>query len=344
MQSPNFCLVILFFFCAFITSTYSYPQNSQARTPSPIRVVPTTPGKATGTSTAPSRTTAPVKAQASAAAIRGTGLIPPQGDHPDWSYRNGEYIPDQQDHFRFHCYLAMSPYGEYWKKCPIVFPGGFTILQNFSGGYIARVEEMKKIVIVFKGFGSYKDVDLTPASISSFVANCADCMVAAGVRDQYLRLKAETNDFAVAKNAVAASSSNGGDQILFSVTGLGWGGALAALCGLDLGMRNLVHYSHNSGTPRFMNDAAVIKYDNLFQFLAGQSVVANNDYAVQYVPKGVYSHIGQKVRIHGPKSQWYVNCFGNNENSTCLGDGSSAADHTFYFTPIGQCGSPDKGF
>ncbi|KAI9610629.1 hypothetical protein H4Q26_006776 [Puccinia striiformis f. sp. tritici PST-130] len=107
-----------------------------------------------------------------------------------------------------------------------------------------------------------------------------------------------------------ASSSNGGDQILFSVTGLGWGGALAALCGLDLGMRNLVHYSHNSGHR------------------AGQSVVANNDYAVQYVPKGVYSHIGQKVRIHGPKSQWYVNCFGNNKIHMPR-DGSSAADHTF---------------
>jgi hypothetical protein len=78
--------------------------------------------------------------------------------------------------------------------------------------------------------------------------------------------------------------------------------------------------------------------------------------------------MGQKVRIHGEKSQWYVNCFGNNvsqqilntinqrnpeltstrlvfwyqENSTCLGDGSSSADHSFYFTPIGQCGSADK--
>jgi hypothetical protein len=35
-------------------------------------------------------------------------------------------------------------------------------------------------------------------------------MVAAGVRNQYLRLKAETNDFAVAKNAVATSTNNGG--------------------------------------------------------------------------------------------------------------------------------------
>ncbi|EFP75025.2 uncharacterized protein PGTG_01618 [Puccinia graminis f. sp. tritici CRL 75-36-700-3] len=343
-MSPILHLVILFVFFVSITLSRSHPQGSQPRTTSPLPVAPSTPRPATVRGSTPSRTTGTTKTQASHGAIRGTGLIPPQGDHPEWSYRNGEYIRDQQDHFRFHCYLAMSPYGDYSHKCPIAFPGGFQVLQHFSGGYIARVEEMEKVVIVFKGFATYQDVDLTPASVSSFVSDCADCMVAAGVRNQYLRLKAETNDFAVAKNAVVTSTNNGGKQMLFSVTGLGWGGALAALCALELGSQNWVHYSHNSGTPRFMNDAAVLRYDNLFQFLAGQSVVSNNDYAVQYVPKGVYSHIGQKVRIHGEKSQWYVNCFGNNENSTCLGDGSSSADHTFYFTPIGQCGSADKGF
>ena len=35
---------------------------------------------------------------------------------------------------------------------------------------------------------------------------------------------------------------------------------------------------------------------------------------------------------------------GNNENSTCLGDGSSSADHLYYFTPAGHCGSANKGF
>lgn len=32
--------------------------------------------------------------------------------------------------------------------------------------------------------------------------------------------------------------------------------------------------------PRTFNMAAVIKYDNLFQVLAGQSVVARNDFSV----------------------------------------------------------------
>ncbi|MBW0530828.1 hypothetical protein O181_070543 [Austropuccinia psidii MF-1] len=272
-------------------------------------------------------------------------IPPPRCDHLDWRYRNGEYIRDQQDHFRFHCYLAMAAFGNFAATCPQTFTQGFRVLQTFSRGFIARIEEMKKVVIVFQDIKRkyYGNVDLNPVPVSGFIKNCSDCLVAAGIVQRYLDVKRETNGFAVAKAEVRASA-NTSNPMLFSVTGAGWGGALAALCGLDLGSTNDVHYAHNSGTPRFMNYAAVARYDDLFQLLAGQSVVSRNDFAVNFVPYGNFTHLGQKVRIWGEKSQWYVNCFGCNENATCLGDGSSEDDHYNYFTPAGYCGSADKGF
>ena len=35
-------------------------------------------------------------------------------------------------------------------------------------------------------------------------------------------------------------------------------------------------------------------------------------------------------------------CYGNNENSTCLGNGSSTSDHLYYFAKPGSCGAADK--
>lgn len=237
----------------------------------------------------------------------------------------------------------MSAYGDFRATCPSTFTQGFEVLQEFNipghpygqSGYIAKVPEMKKIVIVFKG-NSLDGLDFQYQSIEGLVANCQGCMVAKGVYDLYMLAKKATNDFAVAKQAVKDTG------LLFSVTGHGVGGAVAALAGLDLGARNLVHYSHNQGAPRSFNYASVVRYDNLFQVLAGQSLVAKNDKTVQQIPFGAYYHVGSKVHITGDKTQWLTNCYGNNENSTCLGNGSSTQDHLYYFTKPGQCGSKDK--
>ncbi|KAH9812104.1 hypothetical protein DFH28DRAFT_899814 [Melampsora americana] len=260
-------------------------------------------------------------------------------DHPDWFYLNNKewykLDPTQQDHMRFHAYLAMSVYGDYTKTCPKTFLKGFTVLQNFEGGYIAQIPEMVKIVIVFRGTGGY-NIDWTPTTLEDIVPDCAGCQVAKGIKQQYLRIKSITNDFIVAKKAVIRT------KLLFSVTGHGTGGSIAALAGMDLGARNLVHYSHNSGMPRTFNMPAVIRYSNLFQVLSGQSVVARNDFAVHIVPLGPLVHIGSKAHITGDKTQWLKNCFGDNEDKRCLGDGSSQSDHKYYFTPLGQCGSANK--
>lgn len=76
-------------------------------------------------------------------------------------------------------------------------------------------------------------LDRTPVSIEGLVSNCSGCKVAKGVYDLYMLAKKATNDFAAAKQAVKDTG------LLFSVTGHGVGGAVAALAGLDLGARNL---------------------------------------------------------------------------------------------------------
>ncbi|KAG0144980.1 hypothetical protein CROQUDRAFT_659295 [Cronartium quercuum f. sp. fusiforme G11] len=268
-------------------------------------------------------------------------------DHPEWSYLNSipwyKHDPTQQDHARFHSYLSMSAYGDYRKECRTTFTKGFKVLEDFSTdigqtGFTAWIPEMKKIVIVFKGYGNYPELSWVPTSVEDFVSDCTGCKVAQGIRDLYLSTKRSTNDFAIARKAVETTGLH------FSVTGHGIGGAVAALAGLDLGARNLVHYSHNQGTPRVFNYAAVVRYDNLFQVLSGQSLVHDNDYMVQSIPVGQYYHLGTKVQVSGPNQRWLVNCYGSNENSTCLGNGSSVSDHKTYFTPITTCGSADKGF
>lgn len=272
--------------------------------------------------------------------------------HPEWYYLNGmtwwKVDPTQQDHARLHSYLSMSTYGDFRKTCPPTFPKGFTVLQEFNvpgkpygqSGYIAKVPDMEKIVIVFKG-NSMDGLSWEYQSIEHLIPNCQGCMVAKGVYDLYMLAKTATNDFAVAKQAVKDTG------LLFSVTGHGVGGAVAALAALDFGARNLVHYSHHQGAPRSFNYASVVRYDNLFQVLAGQSIVSNNDAVVQQIPFGAYYHVGSKVHIHGDKQRYLVNCYGNSENSTCLGTGRGpASDHVAYWTAPGTCGvlGKDKGF
>ncbi|OAV97801.1 hypothetical protein PTTG_25968 [Puccinia triticina 1-1 BBBD Race 1] len=281
-------------------------------------------------------------------------------DHPDWEYLNG--IPwwktdaTQQDHLRFHAYLSMAAYGDYAALCPSTFPKGFTVLENFNtedgqAGFTALIPDMDKVVIVFRGYENYRALDWSEASIEDLVKDCQGCTVAAGVKKLYLSAKAATNNWEVAKKAVAAhcvvldpSQPDKKKCIKFSVTGHAMGGAVAALAAMDLGSTGDVHYSHNQAMARVFNYASVVRYDNLFQVLAGQSIVAKDDYMVQIIPLGNFCHVGTKVVILGEMQQWLINCYGNNENSTCLGTGNNYAIHDNYFTPKGQCGTAHKAW
>ncbi|PLW17587.1 hypothetical protein PCANC_13772 [Puccinia coronata f. sp. avenae] len=286
--------------------------------------------------------------QNSTVALSNANSDPPfRPDHPDWDYLNGytwwKSDPTQQDHARFHAYLSMASYGDYANLCPKTFTKGFTVLQTFStragqNGFIALIPEMVKVVIVFQGVENLQSIDWRPASIEDLVADCQGCAMASGVRQLYLSAKQATNNWDVAIRKVAETG------LKFSVTGLGVGGAVAALAAMDLGSKGLVHYAHNQGMPRAMNYAAMVRYDNLFQVLAGQSVVSENDWMVQAIPMRPFYHVGSKVKILGPMQQWLINCYGNNENRTCTGDGSSYENHSVYFTPKGECGKADKGW
>jgi len=268
------------------------------------------------------------------------------GDHPEWAYLNGKtwWIEDatQQDHARFHAYLSMSAYGDYSSLCPSTFTRGFTVLESFNAGgqqgYTALIPEMEKVVIVFRGYEQFAKLNWTPVSIEDLVSDCQGCMVASAVKQLYLAAKKATKNWAIAIKTVADTKKR------FSVTGHGVGGAVAALAGLDLGSKGYVHYSHNQGMPRAFNWKAMLRYDNLFQVLAAQSLVSENDFMVQLVPKDPYYHIASKVKILGPKQQYLIDCYGDNENRTCTGDGSNVPIHDLYFTPKGQCGSADKGW
>ncbi|KNZ53686.1 hypothetical protein VP01_3165g3 [Puccinia sorghi] len=293
----------------------------------------------TTTPTTPRKTTARNSTPSSLSRAAANSDYP--GDHPDWAYLNGEtwWRTDatQQDHARFHAYLSMSAYGNYASLCPSTFTQGFTVLESFNAGgqqgFTALIPEMDKVVIVFRGYD-----DLTPVSIEDLVSDCQGCMVASAAKQLYLAAKRATNNWARAIKTVADTKRR------FSVTGHGYGGAVAAVAALDLGSKGLIHYSHNQGMPRALNHKAVIRYDNLFQVLAGQSLVSEDDFMVQLVPTGPFYHVGSKVKILGPNQQYLINCYGYNENRTCTGRGNNVAIHDLYFTPKGQCGSANKGW
>lgn len=55
----------------------------------------------------------------------------------------------------------------------------------------------------------------------------------------------------------------------------------------------MLHRSHNYGTPRTFNQAGVEFYTRLFQGVAGERGVANNDPVPEIIPAGPnYAHTG----------------------------------------------------
>lgn len=65
------------------------------------------------------------------------------------------------------------------------------------------------------------------------------------------------------------------------------------------------HYSHNQGMPRTFNYASVVRYDNLFQVLAGQSLVARNDFSVAVESP---SSLFYPLLSSGFLIRWIVSC------------------------------------
>ncbi|KAA1100776.1 hypothetical protein PGTUg99_026122 [Puccinia graminis f. sp. tritici] len=260
--------------------------------------------------------------------------------------------PDQQDHIRLHCYLSMAAYGDYRTLCPSTFAvegNEFEVLQDFETaegqkGFVARVPFMQKIVIVFRGYDSVVPLswEVVPIDFGRPFPRCTahnQCTTGRGILQLYNSARIATDNWAVAKQAVNATG------LKFSVTGHGIGGSVAQLAALDLGTQGLVHYAHSQAAPRSMSPTAARILSEVFQGESGQHAVANHDYFPHMIPRSKdFVRVNSAVWIFGNRTEWMRNCHYYAENIACLGNGTSIQDNYYYFTPLGQCGSADKGF
>lgn len=279
-----------------------------------------------------------------------------QADRIKWYTQD----PNQQDHIRLHCYLSMAAYGDYRSLCPPTFQvegNQFEILEEFETdlhqvGFVARVDFMQKIVIVFRGYDETTvqtvpsppplSWEVVPIDFGRPISSCNisnQCTTGRGILDLYNSARIQTQDWKIAKQAVQATG------LKFSVTGHALGGSVAQLAALDLGIDGFVHYAHSQGAPRSMSTTAAKLLSQIYQGESGQHVIANHDYFPHLIPRSEqFTRPNTAVWLFGNRTEWMINCHYYPENRACLGNGTSIQDHFYYFTPLGQCGAPDKGF
>lgn len=187
--------------------------------------------------------------------------------------------------------------------------------------------------MVFRTVPNWQSVNNQPAAINPTlnVGNCDGCTAHGFALQAYLEAKQATNDWAVVKQAVAAT----GHQ--WSVTGWDFGGMVAQVAALDLGWRGLCHWSHSHGAARVFNPAAANVYNQLFQGQAGQRTVANADIVPTIIPESAdYTFTLQGFSITGDGvsnstyGMSYEVCY-YEQDPACLG-GNNMTDHFFYYT------------
>ncbi|GAA6059899.1 hypothetical protein JCM10212_005282 [Sporobolomyces blumeae] len=270
-------------------------------------------------------------------------------------------------HERYHGLLSMAAYSDdpttictqqtftqemLLKSFPDSTEQPWTLIQQFgptasgASGFNVVIPEMDKVVIVFKGmFGWESSYNNSVADIGTALnlgPRCTEaeggCTAHAGMLQAYLEVKEATNNWELVEYYVNTT----GHQ--WSVTGHGWGGGLAQIAAIDLGWAGKVHWSHSHGAPRVFNKNAADLYNSLFQGEAGQRTVANDDIVPTYIPESEnYTMTLQGFHVFGENATYgmsYEIC-NDATNAACLG-GNNETDHLFYYTPIGQCGSPNK--
>ncbi|GAA5907254.1 uncharacterized protein JCM6883_006195 [Sporobolomyces salmoneus] len=270
-------------------------------------------------------------------------------------------------HERYHGLLSMAAYSDdpttictqqtftqaaLLKSFPESTEAPWTLIQQFgptasgASGFNVIIPEMDKVVVVFKGmFGWESTFNDSTADIGTALnlgPRCTEveggCTAHAGALQAYLEVKEATNDWELVKYYVNTT----GHQ--WSVTGHGFGGAMALIASIDLGWRNLCHWSHSHGAPRVFNPAAADLYNSLFQGEAGQRTVANDDAIPGYIPESAnYTHTLQGFHVYGENVTYGMNfdICNTATDANCLG-GQNVSDHLFYYTPIGECGNPNK--
>ncbi|KNZ58356.1 hypothetical protein VP01_1946g10 [Puccinia sorghi] len=265
--------------------------------------------------------------------------------------------PDQQDHIRLHWSVSPIPplseasrkksdeifqaaYGDYRRLCPSTFAvqgKEFAVLEEFSTelgqtGYVARVDFMEKIVIVFRGYdpahseeGGRLSWDVVPIDFGRPIRGCTaatNCTTGLGVLRLYNSARIATDNWRIAKQAVLDTG------LKFSVTGHAIGGAVAQLAALDLGIDGFVHYAHSQAAPRAVSFTAAQILSDIFQGESGQHVVANHDYFPHLIAASKdFTRVNSAVWIFGNKTEWMHVCHYYPENQACLGNGTSVFDN-----------------
>ncbi|GAA5930356.1 uncharacterized protein JCM15063_004783 [Sporobolomyces koalae] len=270
-------------------------------------------------------------------------------------------------HERYHGLLSMAAYNDdptticaqqtftqaaLLKSFPDSTEAPWTLIQQFgptasgASGFNVIIPEMDKVVIVFKGmFGWESTFNDSTADIGTTLnlgPRCTGveggCTAHAGALQAYLEVKEATNNWELVEYYVNQT----GHQ--WSVTGHGFGGMMAQIAAIDLGWAGKVHWSHSHGAARVFNPTAANLYNSLFAGEAGQRTVANDDAVPGYIPESAnYTHTLQGFHVYGENATYgmsYDIC-NTATDPNCLG-GNNASDHLFYYTPIGECGNPNK--
>lgn len=169
----------------------------------------------------------------------------------------------------------MAAYGDYRTTCPRHFtyetlqrqyPGNtnepFEVVGQWgptpkykSEGFIVRVPEMNKILMVFKGIYGWENFNATLAPLLGVGCN-STCMAHAGAIEAWEEVKAETNDMAIIKRRQG--------DLVWSAAGHGFGGCIMQVAALDLKVRGFLFSAQSFGSPPVFNVAAARRWDDLF--------------------------------------------------------------------------------
>ncbi|KAH8921854.1 hypothetical protein BT69DRAFT_1351315 [Atractiella rhizophila] len=266
-------------------------------------------------------------------------------------------------HNRYHGLLAMAAYGDYASLCPLTFttdsldrqyPGNtetpFEIVGTWgptpkyqSEGYMVKVPEMNKILAVFKGQYGWQNYNatLTPLPASVGCSNSSEfgvCKAHQGAQEAWAEVKAATNEFEAIKG-------NQG-KLVWSSSGHGFGAMIMQVAAIELKAKGLLFSSHSFGSPPVFNRAAAARWDALFEGDSTQRAVANDDSIPASIPlaeadEDGYAFVSTGIHLFGTNPMYgqdFVVCEGDTTDSRCAG-GDSEADHYFYYTDIGSCGT-----
>ncbi|KAK9898158.1 hypothetical protein P389DRAFT_166473 [Cystobasidium minutum MCA 4210] len=276
-------------------------------------------------------------------------------------------------HTRYHGCLAMAAYGDYNTTCPRHFtyetlqrqyPGNtnepFEVVGTWgptpkygSEGFMVRVPEMNKILMVFKGIYGWENFNATLSPLLGVGCN-STCMAHTGAIEAWQEVKEATNDMAIIKRRQG--------DLVWSAAGHGFGGMIMQVAALDLKVRGFLFSAQSFGSPPVFNVAAARRWDDLFVSDASQRTVANRDAVPAKIPyhnkynitdgtvsNSSYAFVNTGIHVWNNASineapmgtanmygQNYVYCLDNNEDPRCAG-GDNEEDHYFYFTDIGTC-------